>query len=269
MTKKDTSKLMHEIRDFFFPMIDKPSDEETQEEEKGRKKQEQEIKKYPFRNDEADIMLTLAEEYEKREDARLHEVESKAIVFIGTFSVTSTILMSLLKDFLLGSSNGIIKNAPFWFEKLIVFLLALSIFYLCFAIIYSIKTLQRGTFNVLGVKDILDAKVQNSIILVPGNEANKNYDQDIVSKRKIRIARKKLVYTYRNEDVINKKVDNMTLAQSYFKHAVCVLMSIVILLVIYLIFSKTGAQIGNWLNSVMKLIYSGGGGNVATPSGIP
>ncbi len=134
---------MGKIRDFFFPMIDKPSKDEIDKERERCHRIEKEINGYKVKEDEVELMLKLAEEYEKREDARLHEVESKATVFIGTFSVAVTILINLLKDFVPGSSSGVLSVIPPCFGTLITFLLGMAIIYLCFAIINSVRTLKK------------------------------------------------------------------------------------------------------------------------------
>lgn len=141
-----------------------------------------------------------------------------------------------------------------------------AIFYLCFAIINSIKTLQKNTFSVLGVKETMSAGSYSSIILEDSQNSSQNNGQDHVVSRKIEIARKKLLYTYKNETVINRKVDYMTLAQKFFMHAVIVLLIMIILLALYLIWNKAGANIVNWWNSITGIINSKG---TATPSNNP
>lgn len=260
------NKYIGAIRDFFFPMMDRLSREEIEKEKQKRNKCIREIEETKFRPDEADIMLQFAGEYEKREDSRLHEVESKATVFIGTFAVAVTILMGLLKDFLSGSGPGLFSNIPSWLGTFICLLLLLAIFYLCFAIINSIKALQRNTFNVLGAKETMHVGSYPSIILDSHNNSDKKDCQNYVANKKIEIARKKLLYTYKNETVINRKVDYMTLAQKFFMHAVVVLLIMILMLVAYLILNKTGVQIINWWNSLSSIFKSRG---TATPSNTP
>lgn len=259
------NKYVSTVRDFFFPMIDKPSKSELEEEKQKREKRTKEIKERQFQTNEADIILQLAEEYEKREDSRLHEVESKATVFIGIFSVAVTILLGLLKDFLPGSGSALKNINPAWFGTAFCLLLALAIFYLCFAIINSVRTLQKNTFSVLGVKETMNAGAYPSIIL-DECKVTSNNEQDSVSNRKTEIARKKLLYTYLNEPVINRKVDYMTLAQKFFIHAVVVLIIMIILLALYIIYVKGGVYITNWWNSVSSMFKGSG---MATPSNTP
>ena len=237
-------KLAGTIRDFFFPMIDRVSKDELEKERERCCGIEKEITDYKFRDGEAELILKFADEYEKREDSRLHEVESKATVFIGAFSVAVTILMSLLKDFIFGStaglSLGILAGAPKWIKIAVPCLLGLAIFYLCFAIINSVKTLQRNTFSVLGVKETLNAGLYAAIILEGNKENVSNKTNAHIDNKKAELARKKLLYTFRNETVINRKVEHMTLAQDFFMHAVIVLILMLILLAIYLVWQKAG-----------------------------
>ncbi|MBQ9610226.1 MAG: hypothetical protein IJV15_12380 [Lachnospiraceae bacterium] len=247
---------MGKIRDFFFPTIDKLSKEEEWEENKRKNRIEQEIKKYQFQDNEVDLMLKFADEYEKREDARLHEVESKAIVFIGTFSVAVTILVNLLKEFMPGSSSGFLTTVPTWLGIVIPFLLGLAIFYLCFAIINSVKALQRNTFNVLGVRETLNAGYNVSIILEASKAKNVIETWDYADYKKAEIARKKFLYTFKNENVINRKVEYMTLAQEFFLHAVVVLIMMVLLLALFIFWQKVGSHVIDIWNKITALLKS-------------
>lgn len=231
---------MGKIIDFIFPMIDKPSNDEIEEEQKRRNNIEKEILEYRFGDNEVDLMLKIADEYQQRENARLHEVESKATVFIGTFSVAVTILMGLLKEFMPVPSSVFLSTASPYYGIVMPFLLLIAIFYLCFAIINSVKTLQRQTFSVLGVKESLNAGVNAFVFIGTGKDragksimAQKDY-------KKADLARKKFLYTYRNEKVINRKVDYMTLAQAHFKRAVILLLVMISLILVYLIWYKAG-----------------------------
>lgn len=240
---------MGKILDFIFPMIDTPSEDEIEEEQLCRRCTEKEIIDYQFRNGEVELMLKISDEYEKRENDRLHEVESKATVFIGTFSVAVTILMSLLKDFMLGRSSVFLPASSEYFYIVMFLLLVAAIFYLCFAIINSVKTLQRQTFSVLGVKETLKAGGVASILTGANKEEARNGIIGQENYKKADIARKKFLYTYRNETVINRKVDYMTLAQKHFKRAVIVLIVMISLWVGYLIWNQIGDYIisGIWL----------------------
>lgn len=250
---------MGKIRDFFFPMIDKPAKDEIEKEQELYSSIEKDIMNYQFRDGEAELMMKYADDYEKREDARLHEVESKATVFIGTFSVAVTILMSLLKEFMPGlSSQPVLNKTPIWFGIIIFLLLGLAIFYLCFAIIHSVKTLQRNTFNVLGVRETLNAGLYPPFIIEPNKDSNKKSGNNLDNK-KAEIARKKFLYTFRNKNVINKKVEHMTLAQEFFMHAVVVLIMIILFLAGYVVLQKIGNHIISLMNMINKLMLENNG----------
>lgn len=245
---------MGKIIDFFFPMIDKPKKDEIEKEQERYQRIKDEINNYIFQNGESDLILKLAEDYEKREDARLHEVESKATVFIGTFSVAVTILMSLLKDFITGSSSGGSITVPYLLSVLIPIMLGLAIFYLCFAIINSVKTLQRNTFNVLGVKEILNVGSYASIIIEANREGDKKKITENLDHKKVEIARKRLLYTFMNENVINRKVEHMSLAQDFFMHAVVVLVIMLAMLAGYLVWRKAGNHIIDFWDMIVSAV---------------
>ena len=83
-------KLLKVIREIFFPLLegDVPEPELFKKES---------IK---FSEEETDKLIEIAKEYQASEDDRRKEVESKASIFIGTFAVATTIMLSLAKDFI-------------------------------------------------------------------------------------------------------------------------------------------------------------------------
>lgn len=143
----------------------------------------------------------------KDEDDRRASIESKAALFIGTFSVAVTILIGVVKDFI---SN--MDLYPPGLSSAIVILTSIIILYLCRAALYSVDALRRKNYYTLGIPDFL-------------YNGNENYKQQLFLEIRNN--------TYRNRKCINEKVDSMTMAQEFFKCAVrtsIILVGIVLIL---------------------------------------
>ncbi len=176
-------KLLKKIREIFIPLLegDVPEPELFKKES------------FKYSEEETDKLIEIAKEYQTSEDDRKKEVESKASIFIGTFAVAATIMLSLEKDF--------IKIKVSVTALLTIFLVFVTIVYLCIAIIYSIKCLSRKNYEVVGFPEWLLT------------------DKDILEKKK-ELLFKLLNAVKTNQNVINEKVDYMVMAQEYFKRAV-------------------------------------------------
>ena len=169
-------KLLKVIREFFFPLLegDVPEPELFKKES------------FKFSEEETDKLIEIAKEYQASEDDRRKEVESKASIFIGTFAVATTIMLSLAKDF--------IKKEVSVPALLTIVIVVGTIVYLCIAIIFSIKCLSRKNFEVVGFPKWLLT------------------DKDTLEKKKDFLF-KLLNAVKTNQNVINEKVDCMVMAQ--------------------------------------------------------
>lgn len=176
--------LFKDIREFFWPLLEKDDESKTSE------YREEDCQ---YDDKEIDDLIKLAKEYQASEDDRRKEVESKASIFIGTFAVATTIMLSLAKDFM--------KDAISFTSFLNIAIVVITIIYLCRAICFSIRCLSRRNYRAFGFPKYL--------------LKNQNPTQ---KKRKILL---QLVNDVRvNQDVINDKVGQMVMAQLYFKRAV-------------------------------------------------
>ena len=90
------------------------------------------------------------EDNRKSEEDRKKEVESKATIFVGTFAVATTVLINMAKEFIFSPVLELQSLNYF-----VVFLIALTIIYLCRAIQFAIRTLQRRKYNTLGFPDFM------------------------------------------------------------------------------------------------------------------
>ncbi|MEN1970032.1 hypothetical protein WMZ97_18405 [Lentibacillus sp. N15] len=169
---------------------------------------------YDWEEEDLDLMLEYANKYYESEEERKKDVESKSTIFIGTFGVTATILIYLSKDLVL--NNSVIQSP---FMIILVFLMTLSIIYLCRAIWFSIKALQRQNYDRLSFPQFM---LENNV------------------NKKKRLIVKLYNCTKNNSETINLKVDFMTMAQEYFKRVV-VLVALFSILVFgrYLLLYKT------------------------------
>jgi hypothetical protein len=160
------------------------------------------------------LAFSLANDCYSNEEKRLSQVESKSIVFIGSFSVAISIILSV-------ANNIVNKSQPFNFISIsTACILIISVIYLCRALWFSIKALERGTYSRIGYADFINDKNDRS-----------NYKKELITRI--------INYTERNSIVINEKVDSMTMAQAYFKRSVVSILIFTILLVIYSIFNTS------------------------------
>ncbi|MDQ0214937.1 hypothetical protein J2S13_001336 [Oikeobacillus pervagus] len=198
-------ELIKNIREFIWPLLD-PLEEhdvlQIGEED------------CDWEEEDLDLMLEYANKYYESEEERKKDVESKSTIFIGTFGVTATILIYLSKDLIL--NNSVIQSP---FMIILIFLMTLSIIYLCRAIWFSIKALQRQNYYRLSFPRFM---LENNV------------------NKKKRLIVKLYNYSKKNSETINLKVDFMTMAQEYFKRVV-VLVSLFSILVLgkYLLSYKT------------------------------
>ncbi len=161
-------------------------------------------------NEEVDLILQYIEKYKENEDKRKSEVESKSTIFIGTFGVAITVLINLI-------INMILTNQTHTILKLfIICIMTFAIIYLCRAIWFSIKALERKNYFTLGFP--------NSLLSDAGDK-----------KREIIICQYNNIS--KNRDLINLKVDYMNMAHEYFKRTIMVVTIFSSLLLFYYIYA--------------------------------
>ena len=181
-------KVLCKIRDFFWPMIDKDGETASLNVRLGADQCE-------FCDEEQlNQAIQMAILYAKQEDERRTNVESKASLLIGAFSVAVTILLAMLKDYI----DYIQKEKRGLAVGIAVFI-GIILIYLCRAALYSIKVLERGTYSNVGIPNFLF-----------------NGDKEYKVKLFVEIRNS----IYQNFDAINRKVENMVIAQETFKCAV-------------------------------------------------
>ncbi len=165
-----------EIVDFFWPILEKDNINIPKKKHK--------VDDVVVASDSIQSAYDLAHRYFDIEEKRLSTVESKSIVFVGTLSVITGIIVSLLKD---------LSNLPFYYTIIFV----ISLIYFCRALIFSIKALKRGTYYSIGFKDL---------------NINETTNTDYLKKMIVALSD----FAENNSITINHKVDMMTMAQAYF-----------------------------------------------------
>lgn len=192
-----------DIREFFWPLLDAETESDQVAEDHI---------KIVVTGENVEKALDLQFRIYDSEDDRRKSIESKASLFISTISVTTSVVVA---------SNALIvggKNEIDIVVTVSVFLsVALSI-YMARTVWFSVKALQRGNYSVLGPKDIN----------IKGN--SEKYHKELIA-----CIHKKIKSNYKT---INSKVDNLTMAQEYYKRAIIVICIYALLVLIFCFFGK-------------------------------
>ena len=188
--------VFKQLREFFWPLLEKEEPLKFEELTKDKILVDNSFLSEAFR-------YTL--DCYNREEERRKGIESKSSLFIGTISVVTSVI--------LGVASILVKENDFDMTvSILVFLLFILTLYMSRTVWFSIKALERKNYYSISVSDFLI------------KSAKEEYYIDLI----VEIANK----IERNAITINNKVDNMTMAQEYFKRAIVVvaLCSFVILI---------------------------------------
>jgi len=185
------------IREFFWPLLEKEDPPKFEQ-----------LKEDKISVDKSHLAQTL--EYAlncyDQEAERRKSIESKASLFIGTISVVTSVV--------LGVTSILVREHNFDIAvSILVFLLFVLTLYMSRTVWFSIKALERKSYDSISVDDFLI------------NNADESYYKQLIAEITNKMKK--------NAITINGKVDNMTMAQEYFKRAIVVvaLYSFIILLV--------------------------------------
>lgn len=188
--------VFKQLREFFWPLLEKEEPLKFEELTKDKILVDNSFLPEAFR---------YALDCYNREEERRKGIESKSSLFIGTISVVTSVI--------LGVASIFVKENDFDMTvSILVFLLFILTLYMSRTVWFSIKALERKNYYSISVSDFLI------------KSAKEEYYIDLI----VKIANK----IERNAITINNKVDNMTMAQEYFKRAIVVvaLCSFVILI---------------------------------------
>ena len=209
-------KIFNQVREFFWPLLEK-------EEIKPRSR----LEKNDINVDNRHLEETLkyAIENYKSEEERRKNIESKSSLFISIISVVTAII--------LGVTTVLIKVNDFNFILLIlIFILFLLSVYMSRTIWFALKTLERKAYFSISINDFLISEKED----------------DYFKRLIVEISNK----INQNSIVINEKVDNMTMAQEYFKSAIIVV-SIYSLIILIYFASKTRLSYALHIENILKL----------------
>ena len=195
---------LSKIREFFWPLLEPENFNDDAKEIKG----ETILTKQP---DNLKVALELALRNYDAENERRKTVESKSIIFIGTISLITTVLITISKDFFL--KENIQFNAK---SILLIAVIVIYIIYLTRTLWFSVKCLERKAYYTINFSLY--------------NKADDKYLMEIIADIATIIVK--------NYKVINEKVDYMVMAQEYFKRAIIVLAIYPILYIIITLFQK-------------------------------
>ena len=209
-------KIFKNIREFFWPLLEKDEIPEPIQLESNQ---------IEVDSNHLEKTLEYAIDFYESESERKKTVESKSSLFISIISVVTAII--------LGITSVLVKVNEFSLVMLIllVLLFILSI-YMTRTVWFSLKTLERKAYYLISINDFLISETDV--------EYYKKLIADITNKVR------------KNSIKINEKVDNMTMAQEYFKRAI-VVVSIYSFVILLFFISKADFDFSFHFLKVMNL----------------
>lgn len=185
------------IREFFWPLLEKCEPQNPKL-----------LTKEDITNEDLKETLEYSIKFYETESERKASIEQKTTIFIGTISVVTSIIIGA--TVILANSKEL--NIATFILFLVLFIL---IIYMARTLWFSIKVLQRKSFFTISINDFILAETKDdyykTLIVEISNKTKKNYK------------------------VINEKVDNMTMAQEYFKRAIIVIIIYAFFILVYFI----------------------------------
>ena len=198
-------KLFKNIREFFWPLLEKGEAQIIQ------KLEPNEIN---VENKHLEQTLKYALDFYESEAQRKKTIEGKSSLFISIISVITSII--------LGVTTVLVKTNDFSVVLLfLIFLLFVLSIYMSRTVWFSLKTLERKAYYSISSNDFLIGEKSDDYF--------KKLISDITNKVR------------KNSKVINEKVDNMTMAQEYFKRAIVIVSFYSFVILIFFI-SKSGVN---------------------------
>jgi len=127
------------------------------------------------------------------ENERKKAIESKSTIFISSIGFVIAILLSMATGLLLNQKIqlGFLTSSS-------IFMWVVIVVYFCRAVWFSIRALERQEYHTIGHKDFMTW----------GKDYRRKLIIDVINK------------TRKNSRTINLKVDNMVMAQEYFKRGI-------------------------------------------------
>jgi len=210
-------KLFNRIREFFWPLLEKETIKSPENLDP------EEIK---IHSDQLERTLNLSINCYEKEDERRKTIEDKSSLFIGTISIITSVLIGVTT--VLAKSDEF-KNSIL----LLAFLLFFLTLYMARTIWFSVKALERKSYNTLTIDDLLI------------NEQKDQYYKKLIAEISNKMRKNSLI--------INTKVDYMTMAQEYFKRSIIIVV-IYAFTILILLTLKIGIEFSNFTKGWIDLI---------------
>lgn len=207
---------LYKIREFIWPLLEPENINEDTKKINSKKI----LIKEP---DNLKVAFELVIKNYDAENERRKSVESKSIIFIGTISLITTILITISKDFFLKENIKYDANSILFIATVIIYIV-----YLTRTLWFSVKCLERRAYHTINY-DLY-------------NKSDDEYLKCVIAELSTIINK--------NHKVINEKVDFMVMAQEYFKRAIILLAAYPILHIVMLLLQKINAPhiLCNFLN---------------------
>lgn len=207
---------MEKIREFFWPLLEKG---EVQ------KVTPLTIEDITVNNDNIQKVLDYAMKIYESELGRNVAIETKASLFISTLAIITSVVLAITTTLI--GQNGFSS---------VLFLLVCLLFFLTIYVLrtvwFAVKVHERKPFNTFYHNDILK------------NGDEREYSKQLI----ISIVNK----TKKNSLVINSKINNMVMAQEYFKRAIITLSIYSFFLIIFFI-NKCNLGIKSSIFKIVKV----------------
>jgi hypothetical protein len=172
-----------------------------------------------------DTCYDLTLRYYDSENERKKTIESKSTIFISCIGFVIAILLSMATGLLLN------PKIPLGFlTSLSIFMWVVIVVCFCRAVWFSIRALERQEYHTIDHKDYMAG----------GKDYRKKLITDIINK------------TRKNSRTINLKVDNMVMAQEYFKRGIVAVVVYALIAGVHGLIFKTG---WNYLGFI-SMVYS-------------
>ena len=212
-------KIFKNIREIFWPLLEKVHAQKTQNLVPNEIKVE---------NIHLQQTLQYAIAFYESEEQRKKTVEGKSSLFISIISIITSII--------LGVTTVLIKTNNFSIVLLfLIFLLFVLSIYMSRTVWFSLKTLEKKAYYSISINDFKKKKKSDE------------YFKKIISNitNKVR----------KNSISINEKVDNMTMAQEYFKRAIVIVSFYSFVILIFFI-AKAGVNFPQLFSNGVSFLNS-------------
>jgi len=177
-------KFYENVREFIWPILE-PLEQKEIDPIK--------VENLTVKEDDLEKCYDLILKYYDSEDERKKTIESKTTIFIGIVGFVIAILLSM--------ATGLLLNPKIKFDLLTSFsviMWVIIVIYFCRAVWFSIKALEIQKYQTIGYENVIQDKTEYKRELIA----------DIINKTRM------------NSITINLKVDNMGMAQDYFKRGI-------------------------------------------------